>query len=360
MIIAQRAIEKLIAAAVRAPSGDNLQPWQFEVDPDTSRIAIYVDQTRDRSPMNAGQRASRLAVGAALENILRSADSRGWSTHVEEGPKGAVAAVRLVRFDGDGDEGPAITQRVTNRRVYDGRPVAPEVLDALQEKTPQLEGIRTHWISSPTRLARLAELIGRADALMFGEPSMRGAFLENLRFDRPWDDEVDEGLSLASLDVSGVERLALRLMRYIPDRVLNLGGITRKFATVARKLVQSASGLCLIVQEELTGELDVVGGRAMQRAWLALTDKGLAAQPMMSLPIFENALHFGTPELLASLGRERTESMVAEFRDLASEIGAGYSAVLLRFGYAPPPTARTGRRPLSAVISTESVPSPAS
>src|SRR5437588_12772428 len=69
-----KLIEALMTAAVRAPSGDNTQPWRFSVDSGRGRIAIDVDPARDPSPMNAGQRMSRIAVGAALENMLRTLD----------------------------------------------------------------------------------------------------------------------------------------------------------------------------------------------------------------------------------------------------------------------------------------------
>ena len=49
-------IETLLAAAVHAPSGDNTQPWRFELDAGQGRIVLHLDPTRDPSPMNAGQR----------------------------------------------------------------------------------------------------------------------------------------------------------------------------------------------------------------------------------------------------------------------------------------------------------------
>ena len=60
-------LETLIAAGIQAPSGDNTQPWRFMVDSQARTIAAHVDETRDPSPMNSGQRMSRIAVGAAVE-----------------------------------------------------------------------------------------------------------------------------------------------------------------------------------------------------------------------------------------------------------------------------------------------------
>ena len=253
--------------------------------------------------MNAGQRMARIALGAALENLLRTAASRGWVLKWDYGPGPALVQIQLTGQSGQTEEeNGAITARVTNRRLYDGRPLSPEVLDRLRRETPILEDVGTHWIVDRERLTTLARLIGRTDALMFGEPAMRRAFLSQVRFDAPPDMEVAEGLSLASLEVTGADRLGLRMMPRLPDWLLKLGGASRVFAAKARQLVESASGLCLAVAPDGTQRSDLVVGRVMQRAWLALTREGLAAQPMMSLPVLENALENGSPALVAALG----------------------------------------------------------
>jgi nitroreductase len=343
------AFDSLLAAACRAPSGDNTQPWRFIVDPDGGRIALQVDETRDRSPMNAGQRMARIAVGAVLENLLRAAEGHGWATELELASLPELAAVRLTRRDSVGAGVGAIPARVTNRRPYDGRPVPAEVLDQLGRETPPLDGVRTHWIVDRDRLKVMAELIGAADALMFSEPSMRRAFLSKVRFDAAPTTAVDEGLSLGSLELSGSDRLALRAMRYLPDWVLTVAGAGRAFAAKARRLVESASGLCLVAAPDGAEGTDLKVGRVVQRAWLALTDRGLAAQPMMSLMVLENAIDHGSPALVAALGRDRVAALGQRFRGLIPEVGRGRPAFLLRFGHAPAPSGLTGRLPLPAV-----------
>jgi hypothetical protein len=343
------ALETLVAAAVKAPSGDNLQPWRFRLDGEASRITLYVDETRDPSPMNAGQRMSRVAVGAALENILQSASSRGWTVELEAPLEPAAAALRLTSFDGDDPEDPAIGRRVTNRRAYDRRPIPPEILERLQRQTPELDGVRTHWICDRARLERLADLIGRADALMFGEPSMRRAFLHNIRFDQPWDAEVQEGLPIASLELSRADRVALRMLRFMPHWLFRLARVKRKFKAAARRLIESSSGLCLIVFQQATPQANVFVGRAMERAWLALAREKLAAQPMMSLAVLENLLSTGTPRL-PSRTAEKAIVLAQQFREILPTFREDNLGFIMRFGFAPAPTASTSRLPLGESV----------
>jgi hypothetical protein len=266
-------------------------------------------------------------------------------------PSPAMASVRLI---GAGTEGPipadsALTDRVTNRKPYDGRPLPPEILEKLLRETPALDSVTTHWVVGAERLKMLGELIGRADGTMFGEPSIRHAFLANVRFDAPAGEAVDEGLSLDSLELSASDRLALRMMKHIPDWFLKLAGASRVFAAKTRHLITSASGLCLVVAPDHSEWTDLLVGRAMERAWLALTAHGLAGQPMMSVCVLESIRENGDEALCLSLGRNNLCELRDRFYSLVPEIGDGRPAFLMRFGFASPPSGRTGRLSMTAV-----------
>ena len=60
-------IERIIRAAVCAPSGDNVQPWRFVVSGNS--INIFDIPERDTSLYNCSQNTSHIAHGAAIENI---------------------------------------------------------------------------------------------------------------------------------------------------------------------------------------------------------------------------------------------------------------------------------------------------
>ncbi|HTD53152.1 MAG TPA: ThiF family adenylyltransferase, partial [Thermoanaerobaculia bacterium] len=352
---AKEALEAFVAAAIRAPSGDNMQPWRFSVDAQSGRIALFVDCERDLSPMNSGQRMARISIGAAVENLLQTAKANGWAAEREEPALPALATV-VVRL-GEGPVRPveAIAARVTNRRVYEGRPVPQGVLARLVGETSAGEGASTHWITDPERLDSIASLLARSDAALFAEPSTRHAFLANVRFDRPASEEVEEGLCLDSLELPALDRKALGMARLAPDAMWKLSATTRPYARHVRRLVQSASGLCLIVARQQGEQADLDVGSALQRAWLALTQEGLAAQPMMSLLVLENIHDHGRERTLVPATARQMAAFRKEFRTLAPEIGEGRPGFLLRFGYAPPPTARAGRRPVAGVTGEETL-----
>jgi nitroreductase len=346
------SLAPILDAARLAPSGDNTQPIRFAVDTERGTIALIIDPTRDPSPMNAGQRMARMAAGASIENLVRAAEGLGYHVDIEVNPSNGTLA--LVRLIGSGS-GVApmlapIPDRVTNRRAFDGREVAADVLSRLAAECPPIGGASTHWIVGRDRIEAFAGLIGESDAAMFGDPSMRQAFLSKVRFDEPRSKTVEEGLSLDSLEVGPADRMALRAMRRMPDRLLKLGGGLKVFARKARELVRSASGLCLVVAPDGSEASDIASGRALQRSWLALAGEGLATQPMMTLLVLENVAENGEGRLIDAIGRDKLASIRDRFRALAPEIDGRRPAWLLRFGYAPPPTGRTGRLPVEALL----------
>ena len=99
----ETVLEQLVATAIRAPSGDNTQPWHFVLDRGRNRIAVYVDEAKDRSPMNAGQHMAAIACGAAVENMLRMAGDRGWEARLEARSDAALAVISLEHAGEDGD-----------------------------------------------------------------------------------------------------------------------------------------------------------------------------------------------------------------------------------------------------------------
>jgi nitroreductase len=342
------ASSEIVRAAALAPSGDNMQPWRFQVDEHANTFHVCVDSSRDCSPMNAGQRMARIAVGAAVENMMLTARHNRWEADVDTSRCALAVQVQCGKISGQSAELPsALIQRVTNRRLYDGRIFALADTNDLDRSLGPPRGVRAIWVVDRGQLNALASVIGRSDALMFGASALRKAFLNNIRFDRPVTEAVDEGLSLASLELQRGERLGLMMLAKMPDRLFQLLGLTRSFQSKAKNLVSSASGLCILVahNDELTTDFQV--GRIMQRSWLELTSRGCAVQPMMSFPVLDNLRrqrHNGCSEM-----SPETTSLADAMCSLIGTQAHERIAAILRFGYAQRPSGRTGRLPAERV-----------
>ena len=347
------ALKSLVAAGMRAPSGDNTQPWSFEIDPPAGTIRIQVNEARDRSPMNAGQRMARIAVGAAAQNVIWMAEAhkRAAELQIDE-----TSGACEIRVSGAGETALAldsvIERRVTNRRLYDRSAVAPAVATRLRGLGDPGSPIRTEWalreemVPQVELLKSLAAIISDADAILFQIDTMREAFFKNVRFDADDRADVAEGLSLGSLEVQGFDRTAFRMLPKLPGWLFRGARIAGQFAAKTNALVSSASGVCLLIAGDDSPATDVKTGLAMERAWLNLTALGFAVQPMMSLPVLLGAIKYGvTDRHLAGV-----PALVERLEHVVPAIGGGRIAAMLRFGKAPAPTGKTGRLDRESVM----------
>jgi nitroreductase len=350
-------IEHVLDAARIAPSHDNMQPWRFVVEGDT--VSFLVDHERDRSPANAGGRMARIAVGAALECALLRAGRMGCAVRFLPLRPNALVTVSISQPKRLVEPDKALLRRATNRRLYDGRPLDDATFAWLQQATPVLDATRTLWFGRE-RVRALGPVVEEGEALFFEDARAREAALRAVRFDVRDNEEVTHGLSLGCLELSASERMTLDALRRTPqDRLVAMGAMG-KMGAHARRLVESASGVCVIVTRGSEPAADVAVGRCMQRAWLALTRRGLVAQPMNAVPALDAMLATDGAAGVQDDLRERAAAVVAACLAAFPSVEKGARvAFLLRVGNAPPPTALVRRLPLHDSLATAVAEEPA-
>ena len=113
--------EKVLDLARWAPSGDNTQPWRFEIRSNTE-IVIHGYDTRTHCVYDLEGAASQFAHGALLETVALAATRFGYRADISTPnatPSGNITyRVSLVPAPGMLEDPlvPAITERVVQRR----------------------------------------------------------------------------------------------------------------------------------------------------------------------------------------------------------------------------------------------------
>ncbi|CAG0944343.1 nitroreductase [Geobacter sp.] len=344
---------ELLEAAISAPSGDNCQPWRFEVRGEQIRIFNLPD--RDTSLFNYRQRASLVAHGALLENLTIAAGAAGYRAEIAFFPETAspdlVATVDLLPgADGAGRLVRAIPLRCTNRRRYDGAPLTDDERRALITAGDGLPG--TVVLTRPrSEQAAVADIIALNDRLVFENQHLHAFLFDHIR----WDDREArvtlDGLDIKTLDLAPPDRIMFPMLKNWPlVKVLASFGVSRIIAGNARKQAMSAGALGAVVIPDNSDLSYVNAGRIMERVWLEATGLGLSFQLMTGITFLMQRVADGETEHLSPDHVKLVRDGRAKLESIVGTRG-GVAAIMFRVGRSTPPSARSLRIPLERVVS---------
>jgi hypothetical protein len=341
-------IVALVRAATLAPSGGNVQPWRFEADGDGVRIFAVPERS---STMDVGQRGTYVAIGAAAFNARVAASAQGRLARVEALDDPAepdlVARVRLT----DGVDVdllelfPLLGERTTNRRPGRPAPITAETGAALARDVEREGGV-LHLLTGDV-LHTCADLLAESDRLRYLSPGLHGEMMRELRW--PGCDDLTIGIDIRTLELEPADLASLAVIRR-PDVVEQLSAWDAGHALgdPTRDLVRSSSAVAVVSVAGGDRAAFVRGGEALQRLWLRAQQQGLAVHPVA--PTFVYAHERSELEQLVGARAKQLEELSAQFRSLAGLDDRESLVLVLRLSHAPPPSVRSERLPLAAVL----------
>lgn len=348
------AIAQILDLARWAPSGDNTQPWRFEVR-DERNLVVHGFDTRDHCVYDLDGRPSQISLGALLETMSIAATAHGLRMHSrrrtelsDTTPTFDVHFARDDNVQGDPLLG-SITQRTVQRRAMSTRPLTVGQKQAIEEAVgPEY---RISWLEG------FADRF-RAARLMFGNAKLRLTLPEAYRVHREvieWDAQYSE--DRVPDQALGVDAVTLRLMRFVMASWQRVAFFNNYLAgTVAPRLqMDFIPGLACAAhfsiyhaREPRSVDDFVAAGRAVQRCWLTASRLGLFQQPEMTPLIFcryaKDSLPFTAVDSLRDVARdlaERTRRVLGANADRTVWMG--------RLGTGPAPVARSLRQTVDAL-----------
>jgi len=337
---------ELVRAGTQAPSADNGQPWRLCYD----RERLYVSHDPALAlRYDTHFRASLIAIGCLIENVVLAASAAGYEAAVEDLPQGGgpeLAAILTFAPRAPREEPLSlyIGNRMTNRKPYATRPISTSLEAELAQSVSALPGLRLELLTSRPAKRACARLVMSADRFRYEQQAFHEELFRTIRLSQEEVERTRDGLSLTSLELGWTGEILLKSIRpWRRAAVLHKAGLSRAMAFHSYLSVLRSAGVALL-RTPGTDPLDALRlGRGLQHLWLDLTRLGLAAQP----------LSLGTLLLLEVPDEPARASQARLRRKLGALFPAGGwdgLTVLLRFGSAAPPAARSLRRPVEDVL----------
>jgi hypothetical protein len=309
-------ITRIIYFAAQAPSGDNAQPWRFEVH--GNEIELFNVPGQDYSPYNFRERGSYFAHGAAIENLVIAASSFGYSTEValfpDAGDDTHVAHLTLAETHAATDPLFAcIIERVTNRKPYRQKALTPDHQNQLSAVAMQ----KFLMVSDPAQIKQFAKTVSLSDQLIFEEKSIHDAIFHSIRW-TPDEEKEKRGMYIKTLELPPPAKAMFSLLRnWRILTALNHIGISKFIAGESAKVYASAPTIGMVIVPDTTTTSYVEAGRSFERFWLMATQLGVGIQPVTALAYLAERVAAGDAgELSPQHATEITQAQENDQRNL--------------------------------------------
>ena len=345
----------LLDLARWAPSGDNTQPWRFEITADDQAIVHGFD-TRDDVIYDFDGHASHLAHGALIETMAIAASGCGHSLSwtAESDTSDRHPRYRITFFPSPRLQ-PSPLLSCIERRVVQRRPMSGALT------TEQREAIRaavgedfslTFFETFAERL-QVAKLLWHNAHIRLTCPEafpVHQSIIEwGVRFS---GDRLPER-------AVGVDPMTGLLMRWIMKDWRRVNFFNRYlFGTIPPRIqldflpaIRCAAHILLKPHRPPVALDDwIAAGRTMQRLWLTTTQLGLHLQPEMTPVIFRWYAQANRPVSATPKINSSAVALARRFESLSDSDADSPFSFFCRVGECRPPTSRSLRLPLDRLL----------
>jgi hypothetical protein len=352
-----QSVADILELARWAPSGDNTQPWRFEVL-DERHLVVHAFDTRDHCVYDLDGRPSQIALGALLETLAIAASAHAMQVEFSRRPGlPDTHPEYLVELIPDSLSLPDPLLPYIKHRSVQRRSMRTTPLTELQKQTLQMalgpsytvqwfEGWKLRWL-----MARL----------MFDNAKLRLTLPEAYLVHRDiieWKTRFSE--ERVPDQALGLDNMTLKLMRWVMASWQRVeffntyltGHLIPRIEMDLLPGVFCAAHFALLAHKAPESIDDyVAAGRAVQRFWLTATSLELQLQPELTPLIFSRYVREGRtfsrqPQAMDSASR------LAERLSLLLNVDSAERAVFLgRIGNGPAATSRSLRLPVERLRS---------
>jgi hypothetical protein len=347
-----QSLADILELARWAPSGDNTQPWRFEVI-DDHRFVVHAFDTREHCVYDLDGHPSQIAHGALLETLAIAASAHGLRAEISRRPDSPDThphyLVELI-LDSSVTADPLLSyikQRSVQRRPMRTTPLTEAQKQALQQAVGNLYSVR--WFEGSSQRRRLAKLMFDNAKLRLTMPEAYAVHREIIEWEARFSEDRVPDQAL------GLDAMTLRLMRWVMVswqrvRFFNTwlaGHLTPRIELDLLPGLFCAAHFAIVAHKAPQSIDDYVAtGRAVQRFWLKAASLGLQLQPELTPLIFGRYVREGTKFSDMPRATEIAERLARRLAEILQEVPANQVAFLGRIGNGKAASSRSLRLPV--------------
>jgi len=347
---------KILELARWAPSGDNTQPWRFEIASDET-VIVHGHDTRDEILYDFDGHASHMAHGALLETMRIAASAEGLKTTWNCSADAEARKVMYeVRFTPSTDVEIDPLYHYIETRVVQRRPMRlTQLTDAQRTALVAAagDGYEVQLFESFAKRHAIARLLWANAHIRLTCPEafpVHQRIIEwGARFSK---DRLPE-------QAVGIDPLTAKLMQWVMrswsrveffNRYL-MGTIFPRLQLDYVPALMCAAHLLIRPKYPLQGlESYVKLGQAMQRVWLTATLHGLHLQPEMTPVIFRWYARANRRFSVLPIFAKKSEALARDFEVIANASESDAFGFLGRIGISSEPFSRSLRLDLNKLL----------
>jgi sulfur-carrier protein adenylyltransferase/sulfurtransferase len=346
-------VERILDLARWAPSGDNTQPWRFELV-DETRFLVHAWDTSDWCVYDLDGRASQTAVGALLETIAIAASAEGMRANCKrdpEAPESNPVVEVVLSAETDLEPSPllpCIKTRVTQRRPFSATPLTQVQRDRLEASVGT--GYRLVWIDGWAGKWQMAKMLFRNANIRLTIPEAYRVHKEVIQWDSRFsEDRIPD-------QAVGLDPGTLKLMKWAMQSWDRVQMLNRYFAGTLMPRIQldlipalRCAAHFVIISDNPLENIDnyMDGGGALQRFWLTATALGLQFQPEMTPLIFSRYVNESRVFSQESAAVDSARRLAADFKGMIGEDRLSQAVFMGRLGIGLRPLSRSIRKPVA-------------
>jgi len=349
-------IQNILDVARWAPSGDNTQPWRFEII-DDQHFIVHGFDTRNHCVYDLDGHPSQMAIGALLENIEIASAELGYAVEFirrSELPEATPTLDVYLKHESSIAPNPLhpyISVRATQRRKLSPRPLQKEQKGQIEKAAGK--GFQILWFDGASSKLKIASLLFRNARIRLTIPEAYEVHKNIIQWNSRFSEDriPDQAVGLGPL-ASNLMKWSLVSWRRTHFMSVYLGGTLLPRIQLDWLPAFYCAAHFILVADRKPVSLDdyILAGRAMQRVWLTATQLGLQAQPEMTPLIFSRYVREGRRFTMVEKMQDVAEYLAADFAALISPEEVQHAVFMGRMGYGKAPCARSLRLPLEKLM----------